>query len=72
MKDERVQKINKAREENKWTVKIKNLLWELNLYWKLLCEEKNNDPNKTNLVPILPLKSKFDLDFEVFKLSVCF
>ena len=37
--------------EDKLTITIKRLLREFNLYWKLMCTDKNNDQNKTNLLP---------------------
>ena len=38
-----MEKISKAIEEHKLTVKIKILLWEFNLYWKFMCPDENND-----------------------------
>ena len=32
--------MSKALEENKFTDKVKRLLWEFNLYWKFMCTEK--------------------------------
>ena len=45
----RSEKISKGIKENKLTVMTKRLLWEFNSYSKLMCTDKNNDKNKTNL-----------------------
>ena len=48
--------MSKAIGENNLTV-IKRLLWEFNLLGKFMCEDKNNDKNKTNSP--LPLRLQF-------------
>ena len=60
----RWEKISKAIEENKFTVTIKILLWEFNLYYKLMYTAENNDKSKTQQTP--------PSDFEIFRFPVCF
>ena len=45
-------KMSKTIEENKLAVTVKNFLWEFNLYCKFMCTDKNNDQDKTNLLPL--------------------
>ena len=42
-----MKKMSNAVEENKLTVAIKRLMWEFNLYQKLMCIDKNNHKKKT-------------------------
>ena len=44
--------MSKTIEENKLAVTIKIFLWEFNLYCKFMCTDKNNDKDKTNLLPL--------------------
>ena len=44
-----------AVEENKLAVTIKRLMWEFKLSWKFIFADKNNDKNKTNLLPLLSI-----------------
>ena len=50
--------MGKAIEENKLTVIIKIILLKLNIFWKFMQAEKNNDKNKNNLPPP-PLQLQF-------------
>ena len=38
--------MSKGIEETIFTVMIKLVLWEFNLYWKFMCTDENNDENK--------------------------
>ena len=41
--------MSKAIEKSKQKVTIERLVWEYNLYWRLMCTDKGNDKNKTIL-----------------------
>ena len=45
-------------EENEFTFLIKRLLLELNVYWKFMCTDENNNENKMNLSSPLTFHSR--------------
>ena len=55
----RLEEMSEKIEENKFTFLIKRLLLELNMYWKFMCTDENNNENKTNLPSPLTFHSRY-------------